>query len=278
MQVNTHNVPTKLRVAIAAAALAAAAALVASILGIGVDSPQAAPAKGQGSAASCGPLGNGKKVRIATSKLLVEYNATDGDLGVHGAFDDDGWSKLCVFDPSGRLILKVRPKSQLKALTMAGIFFESREPPLDEFTFQDLKNRFPEGRYKVRGRTFDGKRLVGRAKFTHDIPRQPTVTAPADDHEVDPNDLTVTWEDVTQTVDGDPVDITGYEVIVTKEQKKEDPHGFSKPIYDVHLPPDRNSLSVPPEFLEPDTEYELEVLALEKSGNQTISVSFFTTP
>ena len=31
------------------------------------------------------------------------------------------------------------------------------------------------------------------------------------------------------------------------------------------------------EFLEPGTEYELEVLALEKSGNQTISVSFFTT-
>ena len=278
MHVNTHNAPTKLRVAIAAAALTAAGALVAAILGIGLGSPQAASVKAKGSRPSCGPLGHGKKVRIATSKLLVEYNATDGDLGVHGAFDDDGWSKLCVFDPSGRLILKVRPQSQLRDLTMAGIFFESREPPLDEFTFQDLKNKFPEGRYKVRGRSFDGKRLVGAAKFTHDIPKRPLVTAPADGQEVDPNDLTVTWADVTQTVDGHPVDITGYEVIVTKEQKKDDPHGFSKPIYDVHLPPDRNSLSVPPEFLEPGTEYELEVLALEKSGNQTISVSFFTTP
>jgi hypothetical protein len=278
MQVNTHNVRTKLGVAIAAAALAAAAGLVAAILGISVDSPRAASAKGKGNRPTCGHLGNGKKVRIATSKLLVEYNATDGDLGVHGAFDDDGWSKLCVFDPSGRLVLKVRPQSQLRDLTMAGIFFESREPPLAEFGFKDLKNRFPEGRYKVRGRSFDGKRLVGHAKFTHDIPKRPAVTAPVDGEEVDPNDLTVAWKDVTQTVDGSPVDITGYQVIVTKEQKKDDPHGFSKPIYDVHLPPDRNSLAVPPEFLEPHTEYELEVLALEKSGNQTISVSFFSTP
>ncbi len=235
----------------------------------------AASASGE---ARCGPLGDGKRVPIATSKLLVEYNATDGDLGVHGAFDDDGWSKLCVYDPNGDLILKVRPQSQLKDLTMAGIFFESREPPLKEFTFRDLNDRFPEGRYEVRGRTFDGKRLVGDALFTHDIPKKPRITAPAKDEQVDPNDLTVRWKDVTETTDGNPLDITGYEVIVTKEVKREDPHGFSKPIYDVHLPPDRNSLSVPAEFLEPNTEYELEVLALEKSGNQTINVRFFTTP
>ncbi len=77
-------------------------------------------------------------------------------------------------------------------------------------------------------------------------------------------------------MDGGPVDITGYEVIVTKEDFN-DPHGFSKPIYDVHVLPTVNSLSVPVEFLEPGTVYELEVLALEVSGNQTISVGFFQT-
>ena len=35
--------------------------------------------------------------------------------------------------------------------------------------------------------------------------------------------------------------------------------------------------AVPVEFLEPDTVYELEVLALEESGNQTITVGFFKT-
>ena len=43
------------------------------------------------------------------------------------------------------------------------------------------------------------------------------------------------------------------------------------------VPADRNALAVPEEFLEAGTEYELEVLALEVSGNQTISVSFFET-
>ena len=30
---------------------------------------------------------------------MIEYNSTDEDLGVHGAFDDHGWSELSVFDP-----------------------------------------------------------------------------------------------------------------------------------------------------------------------------------
>jgi hypothetical protein len=89
-------------------------------------------------------------------------------------------------------------------------------------------------------------------------------------------DLTVTWQDVTETVAGGPVDITGYEVIVTKEVD-DDPNGFSRPTYDVHVPQTLNSLRVPAEFLEADAVYEVEVLALEASGNQTITVGFFKT-
>jgi hypothetical protein len=268
-----HIARRRLRLAILVGAAAAAAAL--AVVGVQVDTPRAASAAK--SRETCGSLGRGPIVRIATAKLIVEYNATDQDIGVHGAFDDKGWRKLCVYDPAGRLVLKVSPESQLKDLTMAGIFFESREPPAREFGFGDLKARFPEGRYTVRGVTFDGKRLVGSALFTHDVPRKPVVTAPRGGATIDPRGLTVTWEDVTRTVDGRPVRITGYQVIITKEQR-DDPHGFSRPTYDVHVPANRNSLSVPTEFLEPGSEYELEVLALERSGNQTIAVSFFKTP
>jgi len=88
--------------------------------------------------------------------------------------------------------------------------------------------------------------------------------------------LAIKWTDVTKTVDGDPVTITGYEVIVTKLEDT-DPNGFSQPIFDVHVPADRNSLTVSNQFLEPGTTYELEILALEVSGNQTITASSFTT-
>jgi Fibronectin type III domain len=266
MSIHGHRI--RRRNAMIAALAAAAAALAAVGLG-SIESPGAATARDP-----C--QGSGQQAKIATAKLIIEYNATDNDIGVHGAFDDDGWSKLCVYDPSGNPILVTSPEAQLRDLTMAGIFFESREPPIDEFSFEDLKAKFPEGRYSVRALSFDGKLLTGRATFTHDVPAAPTVTSPADGAVVGTEDLVIEWEDVTQTTEGEPVTITGYEVIVTKVDH-EDPHGFSQPIYDVHVPPDRNSLSVAEEFLQPGTEYELEVLALEESGNQTITVGFFTT-
>ena len=65
-------------------------------------------------------------------------------------------------------------------------------------------------------------------------------------------------------------------MIVTQEEH-DDPQGLSRPVYDVHGPPDMTELSVPDEFFRSDTLYEVEVLALEESGNQTITVGFFTT-
>ena len=46
---------------------------------------------------------------------------------------------------------------------------------------------------------------------------------------------------------------------------------------DVMMPPTATSLRVPPGFLRPLTEYSWEVLAIEASGNQTLSSSTFTT-
>ncbi len=237
-----------------------------------------------GTPLACSPL-PAETVTISDAKLYIEYNAAADDLGVHGAFDDHGWSELCVFDPNGNLVLKVNPQSQLRDLTMAGIFFESREPILEEFDFPDLRAAFPEGEYEVRGINFDGTGLVGAATFTHNVPKKPIIIAPArlaEDEEnagnvvISASGVVIEWETVTETVDGRPIVITGYEIIITRLEDT-DPHGYSLPIFDVHVPPDRSQLSVPAEFFEPDTGYELEVLALEESGNQTIAGGYFTT-
>ena len=266
-----------------ATAVVAATALTAAAVITAVN----APARGGQSGGSALPdvcvEKPKQKVEIATAKLIIEFNSTDGDLGVHGAFDDQGWSELCVFDPNGRPIAVFDPRNQLNDLTMAGVFFESREPPIAEFSMEQLAAAFPEGEYTVRAKSFDGRVLIGTALFTHDVPAPPTIVAPAlaEDpaHPGTPvrvSGLVIEWEPVTETLTGDPVAITGYEVIVTMEDH-DDPHGFSRPIYDVHVPADLTALSVPSEFLESDTVYELEVLALEASGNQTISVGFFVT-
>jgi hypothetical protein len=217
------------------------------------------------------------------TRLYIEHNATDQDTGVHGMFDQEGLAEACLEKPDGTPIMLVDPKNPLNKLGINQFFFESREPPADEYSIADLKADFPEGQYRISGIDFKGKRQVGTASFTHAIPASPEIVSPtvvpeekADQNTVSPSGLTVRWRPVTQTLDGRPVDITGYEVIVTRANFN-DPNGLSRPEYDVHVPPDVTELAVPEGFLQPRTLYELEVLALEDSGNQTISVGFFTT-
>lgn len=218
----------------------------------------------------------GALVRLPATKLFIEHNSTDEDTGVHGLFDGIDWQKLCVYDPRGRLILEVEPNRQLRTQSISGIFFESAEPPNEEVPIEEILRRFPEGQYSVRGRTKDGRRLTGAATFTHDIPAGPVITFPQDGGMVPASNLTVRWNHVTTTIDGDPINRTGYQVIITKDVP-DDPNGFSRPVFDVHVLPSVTSLTVPVQFLEPDTRYELEVLVLEVSGNQTLTSLFFET-
>ena len=243
----------------------------------------ATPAASPAAAASCAPEG-AETVEIETAKLYIEYNAADGDVGVHAMLDTEGFTLLCVFDPNGTAIIEADALGQLQDLGMGELFTESREPPMPEFGFAELEAAFPAGTYTVSGTLFDGTGVTGEALFTHDVPAPPTIVAPqlaseenASEAVVDlAEPLVVDWDEVTETVDGEEVVITGYQVIVTKEQHT-DPHSLSRPIFNVHLPPDQTSLTVSTEFLEPETLYEVEVLALEASGNQTISLGFFTT-
>jgi hypothetical protein len=218
----------------------------------------------------------GPAVRLPATKFFIEHNSTDEDTGVHGLFDGVDWKKLCVLDPLGRRILEIEPERQLRKQSISGIFFESAEPPNEDVPIEEILRRFPEGRYSVRGRAGDGRRLTGAATFTHAIPAGPIVTFPEDGDVVPASNLVISWNHVTTTLDGEPLDRTGYEVIVTKEVP-DDPHGFSRPVLSVHVPPSVTSLTIPDEFLEPGTTYELEVLVLEVSGNQTLSSLFFQT-
>lgn len=216
------------------------------------------------------------------AKLYIEHNATDADTGVHGLLGGEAWRFLCVFDPDGNQIWSADPQGQLGELGVADFFFESREPEAAEYSVADLRSDFPEGMYRVAGTDYNGVARVGEALFSHDIPAEPIITNPplsADPEElgdvtVPAEDLIVRWEPVTETVAGGPVEITAYEVIVTDDDH-EDPHGLSRPVYDVHVPAEVTELPVPAQFLRAGVVYELEVLALELTGNQTIGLGFF---
>ena len=217
------------------------------------------------------------------TQLFIEHNATDDDTGVHGSVGSDGVQGVCIRTPDGTEMLVLDTVEQFRDLGVGDFFFESREPPADEYPIADLEADFPEGEYRISGIGFDGTPRVGTALFTHDIPAAPVISSPelaeeenATDVVLPTSGVVVGWEPVTTTLDGAPLAVTGYEVIVTQVEH-EDPNGQSRPVYDVHLPADRTELAVVDGFLLPDTVYELEVLVLEESGTQTISLGFFTT-
>lgn len=207
-------------------------------------------------------------VEIEEVRLFFEYNYTDEDLGLQLELGAEPWKYLKIYDPDGDKILEVEGKNTLKDLGLSDLCFESNEPSFDEMSYEEILASFPEGEYRFVGRTIEGDKLVGTAELTHDIPDAPVISSPEEDEEIDPSDFEVSWLPVT-TPSG--IQIEAYQVIVTNTDDE-----FFR--YDVRVPGDRTSLTVPEDFFEAGMEYELEVLAVEESGNQTISRLLFTTP
>lgn len=204
------------------------------------------------------------EVQLKKARVYWEYNATDNDLGVHVLLDGDHWRRLTILKPSGSTLFKVEGRGPYAALGMTELFFEGAEPSLDEVPLEDLLAKFPEGTYEFEGRTVDGAEIEGEAVFSHAIPAGPVVAA-----QVLTGAVVISWLDVTTTPEGfpeHPIAITGYQVIAGSFQ--------------VTLPAWANQVTLPPEFVSAlgAGTHEFEVLAIEASGNQTLTASTFTLP
>lgn len=213
------------------------------------------------------------ELTLASLKFFIEFNETDEDIGVQTSLGGEPYKRLRAFDPDEKRILDLRPRRNLKLQGLSDFFFESAEPSLDEFSMEEFLNRFPEGVYEFETVTIDGVEQDGDAWFTHTIPAGPVIISPTEGEVVDPTATVIMWEPVTHTTSFHPpqvpVAIVGYQVIVTREEPLR--------VYSVDVSSETSSIGVPAEFLEPGTEYEVEVLAVEESDNQTISLLFFET-
>ncbi|WP_157987610.1 fibronectin type III domain-containing protein [Jiangella endophytica] len=213
-------------------------------------------------------------VQLDDARLKFEINSTDGDGGVQLFGDsEEPWARLSVYDPHGKRIFTSTTKGTLGRQGGTELFLESGEPPFTDLPLKELLARFPEGTYEFRGRGIDGERLAGEAELTHDIPDGPTLVAPTEgDGPQNPDATTVSWKPVGPA-NGSP--IIAYEVIVVDENTGLD--ALPEATMDVMMPPSATSVDVPPGFLKAGTDYTWEVLAIEQSGNQTISSDVFTT-
>jgi hypothetical protein len=201
-----------------------------------------------------------KPLRFSDSRLVVEVNATDGDAGLQVFLDGEPWREMRIAAPNGRTILAVNGVGRLSDYGLTELFSESSEPSFDVFPIEKFKALWPEGRYTFSGETIEGRKMTGAARLSHDFPAGPKIVAPVDGASVGRNAAVARWAAVA---DAAGVDIAGYKAIVTREDPLR--------ILDVDLPPSARKLTIPAEFLELGTEYKLEVQAIEKSGNRTLT-------
>jgi hypothetical protein len=220
---------------------------------------------GLGATVPAGTAGaRARTIPFADARLKIEVNATDGDAGLQVFLDGEPWRAVSLYHPDGRKLVEITAKGPLKDYGLTELFSESSEPSFDVFPLQEFKRLFPEGVYTFRGTTIDGTHLRSSARLTHDIPRGPRILRPRADAEVPRDKLVVTWKPVRTP----GVDIVGYQVVVTREEPLR--------VLSVDLPAHARRLPVPAAFLQRGIEYKVEVLAIEASGNQTLTEIAFT--
>jgi hypothetical protein len=196
------------------------------------------------------------------ARIYIEYNASANDLGFHVTLDGPNWKSLDITNPRGVKIFDVIGRAGYAELGMTELFFEGAEPNLDEFPLAQLLAKFPEGRYKFRGIAVGGTQLTGAPTLSHAVPDGPEVEA-----DVRGDEVVIRWEPVRSVPDGFPrrrIEIVGYQVIVESFQ--------------VTLPASTTEVELPDEFVESLPRGEaipFEVLAIDRSGNQTLTEGEF---
>jgi hypothetical protein len=199
-----------------------------------------------------------KPVEFEAHDLYIETNATDGDAGLQLFADAEDWKSFRLSDPQGKPLVDVKARGRARRFGLSELFVEASEPAFTKFPFSKFKKRFPEGTYRFRGTMPNGTKLVGSDRLSHLVPEGPNVTFPTKGAEVDRNSAKVTWEPVTRPAG---VHIVTYQVIIDQGGRE----------LSMYLPSSATSATIAPEFLEPGAKASGEILARERSGNQTIT-------
>jgi hypothetical protein len=222
----------------------------------------------------------------------IEFNATDGDVGPRAFYDFEPYDRLVIENSNGKKITDLKNKRGNRDQGTAEYFTEGGEPPLWEVSFSEFFSRFPAGLYDFHARLIDGGFApVCSEELTHLIPCAPVTSveegdcgiiiswievtqavnttatdeafaeADPDSEDFDPEELLVCYEN-----GGPALSIIGYEIIVEDEEERE---------FKIDRPASAREVTVPSEFTEDGGCFEYEVLAIEESGNQTITEKEF---
>jgi hypothetical protein len=229
------------------------------------------------------------------TNIHFETNSSACDMGIQISFDTDGLTEGEVETPNGRTVFSFGSLFGFSVThDITEVFQERVEPPIieleealgcepsdDAISLNELLSAWPAGAYEFSGESGDAE-FEGFATLNHKVPAGPEILSPQDGaivpHEAN---LLVRWKKVTGPIlpSLGPVEIVGYHALVVDITNPVLPPGKTKTALDADLSKSETTFLVPKQYLEPGRIYELEVLAIERGGNQTITEGgVFCTP
>lgn len=241
-------------------------------VGAWVASLALALAAGGGPAAAAKPT-----VPFAEAEIFFEFNSTDLDLGIQIFFDAEGWRRVKVSGPGGR-IFKVGNGGGLKTIGSTEVFTESAEPALCppaggacnvDQAIATFLAQFPEGTYTFSGKTVaKGKgKLLSQAQLSWSLPAAVEIV------DAEGNFPAVVW---TPGIGGP--EVVGYEVVVEAvAEVGDDEEVFTQK---TQVSSDITTITSSAEFttmvddLLMDgslVELKIEIIAIGANGNKTIT-------
>jgi hypothetical protein len=257
-----------------------------------------------GSALAVSPCGD-----FGECKVLVETNASDGDIGFHFLFDGDELLLAMMFDPNHKKIFYDRAKGPLRQQTMTETFVESAEPLCfdptededeenddeDYRTLEEFIDLWTAGTYHFIGLSEGWVFSYGSADLSFNLPPAPQdvdFVLEDDDGDIEGEiswapgeDLGECWEVGDDMPDGfsiaGPEDIAAWEVVLEPEFEDDDPNSqkglkFVNRIGadELEMEDGRYEVEVPDDYLESlpdDTLVKVEVGAITHDDNATFT-------
>jgi hypothetical protein len=230
-------------------------------------------------------------------KVLVEINATDGDIGFHFLMDADDLVRAKLVDPNGKKIFDEQVRGAFRKQRLTETFAESAEPlcwndpgadPDDEIvSLKEFVERWAAGTYVFTGRTADGDTLTGQTALTYLLPAAPTAIA------FDVATGVISWaagNDLGRCASAEKLDrlvkrgvlpvhprdvpLAAWEIVLEPDVDTGNPLGQLK--FTIRVPAGiaPRSVTVPAEYLAalpPDTPVKIEVGAIGTGDNATFS-------
>lgn len=229
------------------------------------------------------------------TNIHFETNATACDMGIQMSFDTDGITRGEVENPDEEVVFSVKAVDGMEVTdNISEVFHERVEPPITDLvdalgcepsdeaiSLAELLAAWPAGWYEFEGESL-GEEFEGKAKLTHRVPAGPEIIRPRDG-EVVPHDrnLVIQWNRVTAPIlpELGPIKVVRYHVLAVDVTNPVLAPGQTKTSFDADVSSAETTFLVPKQYLEPNRIYELEILATEQGGNQTITEGgVFCTP